>query len=116
MKFSKLVKSMTGISCPIFGISWNPSDSEKDIARRIIIYLEPRRVLYYAYDNESVCHCIDSVTETKNYLTSEIGNIDDKSKLNLYVRAMRLACNEFLSKCPNKKFRCHACQSPNRAF
>ena len=37
-----------------------------------------------------------------------------RDRLNSYVRAMRNACNKFLSKCPDRKdFRCYACQSGN---
>ena len=114
MKFTELLHRLTGISCPVFGISWNPIDSERSIARRIIVFLEPRRVLYSAYEYESVCSCITSITEIKNYLTTELQHIDETSKLNSYVRAMRNACNKFLSKCPDsKEFRCHACQNGN---
>ena len=112
MRFSEIMNRLTGISCPIFGLSWNPVDTERSIARRIIVFLEPRRVLYSAYEYESVCPCITSVTEIKNYLTSELQQIDENSELNSYVRAMRNACNKFLSKCPDRKdFRCYACQS-----
>ena len=103
MRFTELLNRLTGISCPVFGVSWNPVDTERSIARRIIIFLEPRRVLYSAYDYESVCPCITSVTEIKNYLTSELQNIDEQSELNAYVRSIRNACNKFLSKCPDKK-------------
>lgn len=114
MRFTELLNRLTGISCPVFGVSWNPVDTERSIARRIIIFLEPRRVLYSAYDYESVCPCITSVTDIKNYLTSELQNIDEQSELNAYVRSMRNACNKFLSKCPDKKeFRCYACQPGN---
>ena len=82
MRFTELLNRLTGISCPVFGVSWNPVDTERSIARRIIIFLEPRRVLYSAYDYESVCPCITSVTEIKNYLTSELQNIDEQSELN----------------------------------
>ena len=114
MRFTELLNRLTGISCPVFGVSWNPVDTERSIARRIIIFLEPRRVLCSAYDYESVCPCITSVTDIKNYLTSELQNIDEQSELNAYVRSMRNACNKFLSKCPDKKeFRCYACQPGN---
>lgn len=110
MRFSELLNRLTGISCPVFGISWNPGDTDRSIARRILIFLEPRRVLYSAYEYESVCPCITSVSEIKNYLTSELQQIDEKSELNSYIRAMRNACNKFLSRCPDRKdFRCHAC-------
>lgn len=49
MRFTELLNRLTGISCPVFGVSWNPVDTERSIARRIIIFLEPRRVLYSAY-------------------------------------------------------------------
>lgn len=114
MKFAELVSRLTGISCPVFGISWNPVDTERSIARRIIIFLEARRVLYSAYECESVCPCINSVVEIRNYLTSELQSIDEQAKLNLYVRAMRIACNKFLTKCPDEKdFRCYACRPDN---
>ena len=44
MRFTELLNRLTGISCPVFGVSWNPVDTERSIARRIIIFLEPRRV------------------------------------------------------------------------
>lgn len=114
MKFTEILNRLTGISCPVFGISWNPIEMDRNIARRIIIFLEPRRVLYSAYEYESVCPCIKSVTEIKYYLTNELQQIDEKSELNSYVRAMRNACNKFLAKCPDsKEFRCYACQSGN---
>lgn len=46
MRFTELLNRLTGISCPVFGVSWNPVDTERSIARRIIIFLELRRVLY----------------------------------------------------------------------
>lgn len=114
MKHTEILNRLTGLSCPLFGISWNPPESQRSLARKIIIFLEPRRVLYSAYEYESVCPCIQSVTEIKNYLTSELPGIDDGSDLNSYVRAMRNTCNKFLTKCPDRKeFRCHACESGN---
>lgn len=114
MRFSEIINRLTGISCPVFGLSWNPVDTERSIARRIIVFLEPRRVLYSAYEYESVCPCITSVTEIKIILLPELQQIDENSELNSYIRAMRNACNKFLSKCPDRKdFRCHACQSGN---
>lgn len=114
MKFSEVLNKLTGISCPIFGISWNPSVIERTIARRTVVFLEPRRVLYSAYEYESVCPCITSVTEIKNYLTSELQQAGEMSKISSYLRAMRNACNKFLSKCPDdKQFRYYACKVGN---
>ena len=40
MKFDEITSRLTGISCPIFGVSWNPPESERKIARRVITFLE----------------------------------------------------------------------------
>lgn len=112
MRFSEILNRLTGISCPIFGVSWNPAETQRSIARRIIIYLEARRVLYAEFGDEAVCHCIDSVIEIKQFLTDELPNIDEDSELNSYVRAMRTATNKFLSRFPKEKYqRCAMCRN-----
>lgn len=114
MKFKELANRLTGISCPVFGVSWNPQETERSIARRIIIFLEPRRVLYSPYEYETVHPCIDSIVEIRNYLTAQLEHVDEKSNLNSYIRAMRSSCNKFLSKCPDREdFRYLACMNGN---
>ena len=44
MKFREITSRLTGISSPIFGVSWNPPPAEVTIARRAIAFLEDRRV------------------------------------------------------------------------
>jgi hypothetical protein len=95
MRFNEIVHKLTGISCPIFGVSWTPTETERSIAQNIIIFLEPRRVLYSPYEYEMVSSCIHSVVQIKDYLTSALQKIKDDSKLNEYIRAMRNACNKF---------------------
>jgi hypothetical protein len=52
--------------------------------------------------------------EIKHFLTSELPNINEKSELQSYVRAMRNACNKFLSKCrDDDDFRYHAIRPGN---
>ena len=46
MIFREIRERLTGISCPIFGVSWNPSETERTKAIKIIRFLEDRRVLY----------------------------------------------------------------------
>lgn len=117
MKFTEIVNKLTGISCPIFGISWNPADTQRSIARRIIIFLEARRVLFGEYGDEALCQCIESVTKIKEYLSSELPAIDDNSELSTYVRSMRKSCNKFLSCFPqNKPDKCRYCKEGNREY
>lgn len=116
MKFSECLNRLTGISCPVFGLSWNPPELDRTIARRIIIFLESRRILYDPYEYEILQPCLVSITEIKNYLTNELQQIGEKSELNAYVRAMRTACNKFLSTCPDDEhFRYYACR-PNNLY
>ena len=46
MNFTDIRERLTGISCPFFGISWNPTEIDRTKANRIIRFLEDRRVLY----------------------------------------------------------------------
>lgn len=114
MKYTEIFNRLTGVSCPVFGISWNPPESQRNIARRIVIFLEARRVLYSPYALETVHSVASSVVEVRNFLTSELPDIDEKSELQSYVRAMRSACNKFLNKCSdNDDFRHYAIRHDN---
>lgn len=88
---------MTGFSTPIFGVSWNPTDSEIAIARRIITYLEDRRVLYVPSEVELPDHCVQSVLDIRRFLTGEMGNLALDGQLAQSLSAMRAACRKFLN-------------------
>lgn len=112
MKHTDIFNRLTGISCPVFGISWNPPESQREVARKIVIFLEARRVLYSPYECETPHPVVSSVVEIKNYLTAELPNAGEKSELQGYIRAMRNACNKFLSRCrDDDNFRSYACRS-----
>jgi Family of unknown function (DUF6650) len=96
VRFEEIIKRLTGIGTPVFGISWNPPESERSIADRIIAFLEDRRVLYNPSEMEIPDHCARSAIEIRQFLSSELGNIDSGSTLNQPLRAMRAACRKFL--------------------
>jgi len=98
MKFKEIIKRITGISTPIFGISWSPDNTERDLAQEIISYLEDRRVLYNPSIVESPHHCVESVLQIREFLTAKIGKIDQDSELSNSLRAMRAACRKFLER------------------
>lgn len=81
IKKINILNKLTGISCPVFGISWNPDEAERDIAKRIIVFLEAKRVLYSPYELETVFPVVESVTEIRNMITSEIPRMKEGSKL-----------------------------------
>jgi len=96
MKFSEIANRLTGISTPLVGVSWQPTEPEKAAARRVIVFLEDRRVLYVPSEQELPSHCVDSVLQIRRFLTSEIGRLSGKSELGASLRAMRAACRKFL--------------------
>jgi len=97
MKLSEIVRRLSGFSTPFGGISWTPpSDSDHAIARRVVSFLENRRVLFSPTEVEVPEHCFQSVIEIRHYLTGELGNLDAKNPLALALRSMRAECRRFL--------------------
>lgn len=96
LTFQQIKSRLTGFSIPIFGISWQPDEAEISVAKRVIIELEDRRVLYSPYELEVPRHCINSVLEIRRMLTNEIGKVSQKSELYNDIQLLRSACRKFL--------------------
>jgi len=97
MRFGEVARRLTGISCPIFGVSWDPGPAKVASARRVLTFLEDRRVLYAPWDVEVHAHCIASVLEVRRFLTEQLGELDDHDDdIGPHLRAMRAACRQFL--------------------
>ena len=97
MKFKDIASRLTGISSPIFGVSWNPPETERSVAKRVISFLEDRRVLYSPNSMEVPEHCVESVVEIRRVLTTEIAKLEENAELAASLRAMRAACRKFLN-------------------
>ncbi len=97
MKFREVVSRVTGLSVPIFGVQWNPPEAECATARRVIAFLEDRRVLFVPSEMEVPHHCVESVLRIREFLTTELGKLDAGTELALSLRAMRAACRKFLA-------------------
>jgi hypothetical protein len=95
MTYKEVISRITGFSVPIFGISWNPPEPEIATARRVLTYLEDRRVLYNPHHIEVEHECIHSVLEIRQVLTEAIGHLPE-SKLAEHLKAIRAACRNFL--------------------
>jgi len=108
MRFKEIAGRLTGFSFPIFGVSWNPPEPEIKTARRVISFLEDRRVLYSPYELEVPDHCVQSIVEIRHFLTGEIGTLSE-SELAATLRAMRAACRKFLDSV-------HANRPPGRPY
>jgi hypothetical protein len=68
MKFTEIANRLTGISTPLGGMSWQPNEVEVSAARRVIAFLEDRRVLYAPDELEVQSHCVHSVLEIRHFL------------------------------------------------
>ena len=64
MKFSEIANRLTGISTPFGGASWQPAELGIAGARRVIAFLEDRRVLYDPCEMEVPDHCVRSVIKS----------------------------------------------------
>lgn len=104
MTFKEIASKITGFSFPIFGISWNPSKPEIVVARKVITFLEDRRVLYVVYELESPKHCAESVIKIRVFLTEQLFDLDTKSELATTLRAIRSACGKFLNTIQNQYY------------
>jgi hypothetical protein len=97
MKFREVVSRVTGLSVPIFGVQWNPAEADCAAARRILAFLEDRRVLFVPSEMELPQHCVESVLRIREFLTVELGKLEAGSELALSLRAMRAACRKFMA-------------------
>lgn len=95
MKFKEIIKRLNGISTPIFGISWDPGQTDKDHAKEVVAFLEDRRVLYNSSEMEIPHYCVESVLEIRKFLTQKIG-ISQNGDFQNSLRAMRASCKKFL--------------------
>ena len=98
MRFSEIANRLTGISTPLAGVSWQPTELEVAVARRIIAFLEDRRVLYAPDELEVPSHCVESILEIRRIITNELGGLGSASELAPSLRAMRAACRKFLDR------------------
>ncbi|MBD5151195.1 MAG: hypothetical protein HDT16_01570 [Oscillibacter sp.] len=97
MKLRDIMDWITGISTPFFGISWQHRETERDVALKVIMYLQTKRVLFHPTDLEVPQHCMRSVLDMKQFLTSMLLEVHDKDRIVLYLKEMIVACNNCLT-------------------
>jgi hypothetical protein len=97
IKFGKIAKSLTGFSTPVFGISWNPPETDREAVRKLITYLEDRRALYNPYDIENVMFVDQSILDIRKVLTDTLREVGDDSDISPHLRAMRAACRKYMN-------------------
>ncbi|MEA2274560.1 MAG: hypothetical protein QOI98_3268 [Solirubrobacteraceae bacterium] len=96
MRFSEIASRLTGISTPIFGVSWTPAQSDVEAVRRTLVFLEDRRVLYAPDEVEVPRHCVESALRIREFLTDQLGLGRVSNDVAGSLRAMRAAARKFL--------------------
>lgn len=96
--FREITNRITGFELPFIGggISWNPPLPERDVAKRLLVFFEDRRALFYPYEAETPEYVVRSILEIRSRLTSDLEKLDRSSPLAKSIRSMRAACRKFL--------------------
>ncbi len=94
--FKEIASRITGISIPVFGVSWNPPEAERKIVRETFIFLEDRRDLYNDFAHELDHEVSQSVLEIRSELTAGLKRLLEGSEAVPCFKAMRAACREYL--------------------
>ena len=68
LTFQEIKNRITGFSFPLFGVSWQPNESEIKIAQKIINQLEDRRVLYSPYKWHCPRFCVNRKLEDSSFI------------------------------------------------
>jgi hypothetical protein len=79
------------------GLGWEVNDTELKEVRRLVAFLEDRRVLFNPIDLEIRREVDISVDEIRSRCTELIGVLNEKSPAVLAARAIREACRKFLN-------------------
>lgn len=97
IKYKQIARSLTGFSTPFFGVSWTPPETDRDVVRKLITFLEDRRALYNPYNIETPMFVDQSLLEIRKELTGTLQKIGDNPDISPNLRAMRAACRKYLN-------------------
>jgi hypothetical protein len=96
MKAKERLLKLTSVSTPLGGLSWTPPKSEREELRKLVAFLEDRRVLFRELRFEVPDEVIRSILGIRERLTEVIANLPEDSRAAEALRKMRSACRRFL--------------------
>src|SRR5271157_1716421 len=96
VRFQDLASRITGVSIPVFGVSWKPPESEREVVRHTFIFLEDRRALYNDFAWEDEREVAESVLAIRAELTDALKRLTETSEAVPSLKAMRAGCREYL--------------------
>jgi hypothetical protein len=93
--FASLKARIAGLGCPVFGVSSNPSNADRIIARRVLSRLEDRSVLFARYAAESPEDARRAVLLLREQVTTEI-TACEAPELKELLLGMRATFDKFM--------------------
>ncbi|MFF8376237.1 DUF6650 family protein [Streptomyces sp. NPDC015661] len=101
MKISGIMRRITGFSTPFGGLDWEASVPQREVAQKLLVYLEDRRVLTAPRPVieavEVPQHCVASVFQIRETLTQFLMDPDTGDELAQQLKTLRAACRRFLN-------------------
>jgi hypothetical protein len=109
VNFSEIASRLSSIGTPFVSVGWVPAKADAAVARKVIRFLEDRRMLFNACAQEEPHYCYLSALEIRKTLTEELADVPEKSDLFKHLISIRAACRTFLDNAPRSKdgFECH---------
>ncbi|HOG92668.1 MAG: hypothetical protein BWX86_00558 [Verrucomicrobia bacterium ADurb.Bin122] len=89
------IKRINGFSTPFVGVQWTPPANQRDLASRLLAFLEDRRVLYREEEREGAQYCLRSVEMIRDFLTQIAPEIGGPKELPVLFKKFRKSCREF---------------------
>lgn len=96
MTYHQILKRYTGFTCPIYGLQWDASASDTEVARDVVAELEDRRVLYSPIQMEEADRYVQAIGEIRDLLTGSLDDVEYRSPLDTQVRKMKRAARRFI--------------------
>ncbi|MFJ4486564.1 DUF6650 family protein [Streptomyces longwoodensis] len=101
MKALEIMRRIKGFSTPLGGVDWDLPLPQRAVAKKVVVYLEDRRVLTMPravmHAVEEPDHCVASVLQIRETLTEILMDPDTGDDLAENLKAMRAACRRFLN-------------------
>src|SRR5229473_2533112 len=89
---AETARRITGISTPLGGIQWaDPGPSERELVRRLMLFLEDRRVLYNPSMLEVRSQVDHSIHEIRKECTEALRQLGERAFAAVSIRAIREA-------------------------
>jgi hypothetical protein len=99
----------TGAGAFGFSLNWEKVPGDKDVALRVVTFLEDRRLLFGERHSEDELDCVHSAIDIRRFLTEELTKAKPGRSLAESLRAMRAVMRAFVEAAgPNaRNFRYH---------